>query len=358
MDCSGCNRELHLVDTASPYTTRVLTAPAAAPLFLPGDGGGGKPLSGLGKLVASRNGLLLFRTGEAGTPDEALCVFSAATGRTRTLPPGLIFDGGQYAILAGDGEAGGAPDGQPFQVLKASMEVSGRDSRLQTQTFSSKHGDWGPYTETPAPGVTGSRLRHLSRPLAAADAVHWLCVTDTGSHVVKLQLHLPAGGAGQQQQAAAVTSTRLPASFHARCPPHRRFEHVTLATAWVGANPAVVMVDTGRVWMWVRPERATTRWRERAQVVVEKEAIMAFTGEMGEPVLDYGYGQVEWFGERSGVLLLRFPLLGYLWLHLPSREILRWSDVHYPYEDLSSWLPTFSPLLLIHPSINFVRYID
>ncbi|KAL6642416.1 hypothetical protein ACP70R_020597 [Stipagrostis hirtigluma subsp. patula] len=327
----GClvdwNKEIHLLDTTSPYTTRVLSA--AASFFAP-PSSGGEPSPGLTcKLVASRDGLLLLRT--ADPPHGKLCVRSAATGRSQTLPPEPAFDG-QYVLLVG-GDGDGGVVGRPFQVLKASMEFSNRHPCLQTQTFSSEHGTWGPYTEIPTPGVHGSWLRHLSKPLVAVDALHWLCLTDAAGYVLKL--HVGAG---------LVTSTKLPASFGRTVIPHTRAQQIALAAMSVGGNPVVLVADTRKISMWTRPERSA-RWRERPQVVIDNEAILEFTQMSGWP----GTPRLEWFAEKSGIVLIRSHHCGYLWLDLQSREIIRWfsvpsdfeNDVNCPYEDLSSWFPTF-----------------
>ncbi|KAL6896547.1 hypothetical protein ACP4OV_007119 [Aristida adscensionis] len=341
-------KELYLVDTTAPDATRLRRAAGAVP-----PGPDGKPLSV--KAVASRDGLLLHLR-EATTYRRVLRVRDAATGRSHTLPPDPAFperhyygSHERYVLLVGDGKddggAGGA--GRPFQVVKARLVPSHhRHGRyMELQTFSSEHGEWGPYTKIPTPQLEPScgSLSDAGRPLVAGGAVHWLC----GDCLVKLNV-----------RAARVTATTLPAGFPVATARWRQRQSQLLAVAPDG-SPMVLVADGERITAWEQSKH-TAIWKQRPRVVIENAAILQFNGVAGligrAPNWTYDSPQLVWFAERSGAVLIQMgQYYGNFWLDLQSMKIVRWfldpsisyATVHCPLEmELSSWVPTFSRTLL------------
>jgi hypothetical protein len=144
-------------------------------------------------LLASRDGLLLVRAA------KELRVCEPATGRSQILPSEPTFPGHtinryyhplKYVLLVGDGDEGAAGAyGRPFQLLIANLQLSHHRRHLQIQIFSSEHDSWGPFTEIRIPNLYGSHLKQpLDRALVVGGAVHWLCLTDSGSYVIKLHV--------------------------------------------------------------------------------------------------------------------------------------------------------------------------
>ncbi|KAL6657125.1 hypothetical protein ACP70R_004905 [Stipagrostis hirtigluma subsp. patula] len=339
--CSDRKDELYLVDTTGAAdATRLLRAaggvasrPAAA---------GGKDFSRLEPL-SSRDGLLLVRKYYKQPDHKELCVCDPATGRSQTLPPELKFpdayDKVRYVLLAGDGEDGGAGTvGRPFHVIKAHLvafHYLPRLRYLQVQTFSSEHGEWGPYTEIPARQLQ----QYCTLPenhLVLAGVVHWLC----GRSVLKLH--------GRE---ARVTTTTLPASFPD--PDRASWPNRRLLAVSADGNLLVLVADEEKISAWEQ-SRHTAIWRPRPWVVIENEEITRFNNVVGlierrsmSPVTI----QLEWFAERSGAVLISTYDYGFFWLDLHSMKIVRWfldpkitsETVHCPVEwDLSSWVPGFS----------------
>ncbi|CAN6176543.1 unnamed protein product [Urochloa humidicola] len=340
--------DLYLVDTSTADTTltRVNWRFSYGP--------NGKRLEPLD----SRDGLLLVRAaGDLRVCDPATCRSQACS-----LEPSFI---GSYVLLVGDnGKQGGGAVGRPLQVLKAQLVVSESERLswgfLHIQTFSSEHGTWGSRTTIPAHGIVGGTFGDASpmldrhgRPLVIGDVVYWLCLTESGSYV--LMLHVGA---------ARATVTTLPASFpRARAPAQPRygnwrsrlFGKYLLATTSVGGSPIVLVADEGRISAWPQSKH-TKIWKQRPQVVIDKEAILQFgnarellRGRMEDI-------ELKWFAERSGVVLIQSGYRGFLWLDLQSKAIVRcFSDprintkkVYCPYDmrSSSSWVPTFSSTLL------------
>ncbi|KAL6657127.1 hypothetical protein ACP70R_004907 [Stipagrostis hirtigluma subsp. patula] len=332
--------ELYLVDTTGAAdATRLIRAsggvasrPAAA---------GGKNFSRLEPL-SSRDGLLLVRKYYEQPNRKELCVCDPATGRSQTLPPELNFpdayDKVRYVLLAGDGEDGGAGTvGRRFHVIKAHLvafHYLPRRRYLQVQTFSSEHGEWGPYTKIPARQLQ----QYCTLPenhLVLAGVVHWLC----GRSVLKLH--------GRE---ARVTTTTLPASFP---DPERPWPIRRLLAVSADGNLLVLVADDEKISAWEQ-SRHTAIWRPRPWVVIENEEILRFNNVVGlierrstSPVTIH----LKWFAERSGAVLIGTYEYGFFWLDLRSMKIVRWfldpkinsGTVHCPLEwGLSSWVPTFS----------------
>jgi len=318
----------------------------------------------------SRRGLFLVHATTTTTQtnpyqyQRQLFVWNPATRRRLVLPPEPAFpvdDPGagrstdvQYVLVVGEGAGADAFIGRPFQVLKAKLVLSEKyrsHRRLLVQTFSSEHGAWSPRTEIPTPNLHGSNESSPSplqrRPLVVGDVVHWLCLTDSGSYLLMLNV----------RAAARVSVTALPASFPRDSknnqspypyPYDGRHYQYLLATATAGGNPVVLVADADRISGW-ELSKHTKMWKPQPQVVVEKEAIQRFMrGKWCVP-------RLELFGEKSGALLLRIPGCCLLWLDLHTKKIIRCisldrllhAQVYCPYEmDLSSWVPTFNSAVL------------
>ncbi|CAL4896443.1 unnamed protein product [Urochloa decumbens] len=313
---------------------------AAGSLCFPSDSG--EP-SRLHEPMAARDGLVLVRTtgSKQNVKEEELRVCSPATGRSQIIPRGATFHG-QYVLLVGDGGGG---VGRAFQVLKVSPVLSRRSRHrcLQIQTFSSVHGAWGPRIRVRAPhDVHGGWLRRT--PLVANEALYWLCRSDTSYYVFKLKLDVRAA-------AAEVTATKLPASFHgAQGMAAAGRKNMLLATMPASCGNqlclCVLVADGGNISVWSSQSRGgspAARWSERPEAVIKIGAVM-------DPTSWVGRCRLEWFAERSGVVLMVAPGSQYFWLDLRSRQIFRWplgpwtveSAMNCPYEmDLSSWVPTF-----------------
>ncbi|KAG2615415.1 hypothetical protein PVAP13_3NG059300 [Panicum virgatum] len=294
--------------------------------------------------VAARDGLVLVRTTGQTKAEVELRVCNPVTGRGQTLPRGPRFHG-QYVLLVGDGDG---DVGRPFRVLKVTSVLSKRSGRrcLQIQAFSSVQGAWGPRIRIGIPNVHGGWLRRA--PLVANGAVHWLCRSDTSYYILKLHV----GGAAA---AAQVTATKLPASFHAAYGSAAAGrKHILLATKPTCSNLCVLVADDKtKISVWSQSGRSPARWGERPEAVIKIDGMLTFTSRMGRFLIQEaseGKVRLEWFAERSGVVLITAGGR-YFWLDLRSREIFRrpssgqWtveSAMNCPYEmDVSSWVPTF-----------------
>ncbi|KAK3127947.1 hypothetical protein QOZ80_7AG0580510 [Eleusine coracana subsp. coracana] len=316
VDIAACSDPATLVRfaaTCREARSRVAEDPAAS--------GSGTPPTGLSSApLASRDGLLLLREAKG-----ELRVCEPATGHSQILPPQPTFPTNtnnrnyhhplQYVLLLGvdtdnasSAAAAGSIIGRPFQLLLARLEVSHHRRHLQIQTFSSSSEDldagaWGAFTEIRIPNLYGTRLKQdLGRHLVVGGAVHWLCLTDAGSYVIKPHV----------KSAQVTMISELPETF----PCDRwQIQHL-LATTSPGGNPVVLVNDDGKV-----------------------------------SACEYYKVRLHWFAERSGVVLVEIEHCGFFWVELRSMEIVRWfwdplieyATVCCPYEiDLSSWVPTFS----------------
>ncbi|KAK3125940.1 hypothetical protein QOZ80_7BG0611680 [Eleusine coracana subsp. coracana] len=243
-----------------------------------------------------------------------------------------------YVLLVGSGDsdvsaaAAGSIIGRPFQLL------------LAIQTFSSSSEDldgdgWGAFTEIRIPNLYGTRLKQdLGRHLVVGGAVHWLCLTDAGSYVIKLHV----------KSAQVTMVSELPETF----PCDRwQIQHL-LATTSPGGSPVVLVNDVdGKVSAWSQSKQ-TFKWKQRPQLVVDRERLVRFAVSVGgRRPHEYYKVRLHWFAERSGVVLVEIQYCGFFWVDLRTMEIVRWfsdplieyATVCCPYEiDLSSWVPTFS----------------
>nr|TKW25091.1 LOW QUALITY PROTEIN: hypothetical protein SEVIR_3G093900v2 [Setaria viridis] len=254
----------------------------------------GEP-SRLHEPVAARDGLVLVPNVAA----EELRVCSPVTGRSQTIHRGATFHG-QYVLLVGDGDGGVI--GRSFQVLKVTSVMSKRSRChcLQIQTFSSVHGAWSP------------RIRVR---LLANGAVHWLCRSDTTYYIFKLDVG---------EASAKVTATKLSASFHGaygRAAAGQK--HILLATKPACMNLCVLVTDSDRISVWSQSGCSPARWGERPEAVIKIDAVMNFTSWLGRRWQTCKV-RLEWFAERSGVVLIVAPGSRYFWLDLRTKEIFRW----------------------------------
>ncbi|KAL6657419.1 hypothetical protein ACP70R_005199 [Stipagrostis hirtigluma subsp. patula] len=320
VDRTYWEKELYLVDTtAADGTARKLRA---ADVFPPGPNGDGEPWD-LHAPLAAREGLLLVRT---ATATKELRVCDPATGRGQTLPPEPTSFAGQYVLL----------------VLKANLVLSDHRRYLQLETFSSEHGAWGPCTEIRTPHLHGKGYFYqpqgsLGKAVVVGGDVHWLCLTTAAGYVLKLHV-----------ETSQVTLTKLPATV----PGVGWQVHHLLAATSPGGRLVVLVTKEEKISAWVQPKHTpAARWKQQPEVVIEHEAIWRFAGmgSLEERRRRYGSTPVylEWFAERSGVVLVRMQGCGYFLLDLRSMEIVRWFSVWHPtllpYEmDLANWAPTFT----------------
>lgn len=263
-----------------------------------------------------------------------------ATCRSHTLPAEPAFPNSrdseiQYVLLAGDHSESNAV-GRQFQVVKARVVSLDHRRYLQTQTFSSEHDAWGPYTEIRAPHIVGGSYRPLGRPLIVGDVVYWLCLLSDDRTILVVKL---------QPKEARVTLSKLPFPHVGRC---------LLATSSAGGgSPIILVADDVEISTWVQIGQ-TMKWKKSPQPVIKNEAIIRFDGVDDESTRrrlanSKARPHLQWFAERSGVVLIEVSDFCYFWLDLQSKKIVRWFSgsryltVRCPYEmDLSSWVPTFS----------------
>jgi hypothetical protein len=141
--------------------------------------------------------------------------------------------------------------------------------------------------------------------------VHWLCLTDVGSYVLNLMLHV---------REARVSETALPATFPRLGSPGTR--SYLLATDSAGGSPVVLVADAEN--MNIRAWEQCKTWKAWPHVVIEREAILGFDDEMVKTFRrEEGTIELLWFGERSGAVLLRTHGSCLLWLDLHSKKIVR-----------------------------------
>jgi hypothetical protein len=151
---------------------------------------------------------------------------------------------------------------------------------------------------------------------------------DTKYYVLKLR-----------DRAATVTFTELPESCQRACMVlHDRTGQILLqATSPSGRSPIVLVADKNMVSAWAQSER-TGKWCEWPEFVKGR-------GRRGSL-------RLEWFAERSGLVLVTAPDSNMFLLDLRSKDIIKCSSTTtaasrgtYPYEmDVSSWVPTFTKI--------------
>ncbi|CAN6330873.1 unnamed protein product [Urochloa humidicola] len=283
--------------------------------------------------VGARGGLVLVRVVSKHKqmgPDGTVRVCDPATRRWQSLPPGPAFPG-QHVLLVGGGS--GAVGRLSFKVVKVGSVLSKRGQRqsLLIQTFSSERGAWGPKIMIPSPFKTScsSLSPKPAKHLVVGDAVYWLCRNYNSFYVFKLDV-------GNK---ARLTKTELPPSFHRECglPRTRSSPQVLLATAWVAGSPVVLVANRGRISAWTMMSGGHTaaKWTDQPRVVFDNEADIERATD-DEPPMGTRV-RLEWFAERSGVVLLSMPHRGFFWLDLQSGKIIRhysrsFGPVTCPYE--------------------------
>jgi len=151
---------------------------------------------------------------------------------------------------------------------------------------------------------------------------------------------------------AAVRVTMLPKSFPR--PDAVIGTHYLLATSVAaGEELAVLVADSEKISCWVQT-KPTGKWELRPQVVMhEYHEVMLWLRSRRS--LGSFRAQLHWFAERSGLVLFSSDGYGDFWLDHRSMEIVRWFPdapvlhgvTRLPYEDLSSWVPTFTSSTII-----------
>ncbi|TVU39284.1 hypothetical protein EJB05_12695, partial [Eragrostis curvula] len=220
-----------------------------------------------------------------------------------------------YVLLAGDTEGGDAGAvGRPFQVLIAKLDVSEHRRHLQIHTFSSADDTWGPYTEIWIPNLYGSRLlQDLGEALVVGGAVHWLCLTDSGSYVIKLHV-----------KATQVTISELPESFRGG---RRQIEHL-LATTSLSGSPIVLVTEGGKISA-LSQSKQTTRWKQQSQQVTDIDELVRFAISNGGNIPLGNTNKIKllhWFAERSGLVLIEIRYRGFIWLDIRTMEMVTHSN--------------------------------
>ena len=314
--------------------------------------------------LASSNGLVLTRVA------RRLCLWDPATSRSQSLPSAPTFpvdvvatqqddDTANYVLLVGDGDDEGATVvGRQFHVVMAYLELSQHCRNMHFQIFSSEHGAWGRYNKIRVHKLQGSKLqRPLARALVVGDDAHWLCLTDNGDYVLKLQFRL---------------GVHVPGTLRQEIFPCCGWCHQLLATSSAGGCLIVLVTDGDKISVWAQAKQ-TGKWQRRPRVVIETETILQFLDEAGRSRPPPSQWEVKheikllWFAQRSGTVLIKVLInmstVGYFWLNLQSMKIVRWfSDRgeeyptgNMPYEmNLAAWVPTFSSTLwFIHFSFYF-----
>jgi hypothetical protein len=361
---------VYLVDATAAGGATAVEVRSAAESFPPGPDG--EPLALQGALSA-RDGLVLVRRG------HELRVFNLATGRSQAVPPAGPgpdeFTGSScnHVLLVGDGEGGAL--GRPYQVVVArlALEQKKHRRRLLVQTFSSELDTWGPCTDIRTPQIQGQirqKDAHNNRgegpradnalgrePLVAGGAVHWLCLTDSAGYILKLRVCRTAAAAAA---APRLTVSKLPERF-----PHNDGGHAKhlLVTMEAGGIPAVLVADGEKVSAWTHQPKHTASWSRQPEVVIEYETISRLLDSVSDVRMrerEREHVKLEWFAERSGIVLVLARDYHFLWLDLRSKKIVRWSadprirykTMYHPCEmDLSTWAPTFSSSTkLVNPS--------
>lgn len=173
------------------------------------------------------------------------------------------------------------------------------------------------------------KLQRPENSVVVRDTVHWLYHLDRTYYVLKVHL-----------KAARVSFTDLPKSFHVACRSLRDTRaQILLATSPpLGRSPMVLVADKGMISGWVQSER-TRKWSKQPQFIVKDcwAAMKAGVRSM----------RLEWFAERSGVVLVTAPDSSIL-LDLRSKSMTKCcsSSSTIAYEmDVSSWVPTFTKIL-------------
>nr|TKW25089.1 hypothetical protein SEVIR_3G093800v2 [Setaria viridis] len=274
---------LRLVDNTTAHVTRLVSAAACFP-----PAADGETAFWFWQAVAARDGLILISGCGGWGTDEKLCVYCPATGRSQALPLGPRFDNGQYVLLVGDGEEGGGV-GRPFQVLKACfVKPPGRWRSLQIHAFSSEQGTWAPRIRSSSPLIMygDEMLQRPGNSVVVGDTVHCLYHLDRTYYVLKLHV-----------KAARVTFTELPKSFHRACRfLEDRTEQILLATSSSGRSLIVLVANNDMISGWAQSER-TGKWSKRPQFVKDCGVMKGRPGSV----------RLEWFAEKSGIVLVTAP---------------------------------------------------
>jgi len=173
-------------------------------------------------------------------------------------------------------------------------------------------------------------LQRPGNPVVVGDTVQWLYHLNRSYYVLKLHVG-----------AARVTFTELPKSFHRACrslPPRDRTAQILMATSPSGRSPVVLVVNYDIVSAWAQSER-TGKWTKWPELVRDCGVMKGRVGSL----------RLEWFAERSGVVLVAAPDSKTFLLDLRSKDISKCcyssasSTIAYEM-DVSSWVPTFTKI--------------
>ncbi|CAN6353223.1 unnamed protein product [Urochloa humidicola] len=319
--------DLELLDNTTADATKLLSA-ATCTCFPPATDG--EAAVKCCRPLAARDGLVLL-CGSTKILDlgRKLCVCCPATGRCQALPPEPRGYSHYVLLVGGDGQGGGAV-GRPFQVLKVHFVKPGRKCYLQIDRFSSEQGAWAPPVRVSNPLFNSGGLNILPRPgnsVVIGDTVHWLYWQGRTTYYV-LKLHVSA--------ALRVTVAELPESFRSTCSYLRwKTPQILLATSPAGRSLTVLVASNDVIYAWSQSERTLIK------------DFGAMNLSLGKRV------RLEWFAERSGVVLLVAPDSSSTFLlDLQSKDIIKSSSSStilsggtFPYEmDASSWAPTFTKI--------------
>ncbi|CAN6340016.1 unnamed protein product [Urochloa humidicola] len=334
--------DLELLDNTTADATKLLSA-ATCTCFPPA--ADGEAAVKCCRPLAARDGLVLL-CGSTKIWDlgRKLCVCCPATGRCQALPPEPRGYGHYVLLVGSDGQGGGAV-GRPFQVLKVHFVKSGRKCYLQIDRFSSEQGAWAPPVRVSNPLFNSGGLNILPRPgnsVVIRDTVHWLHWQGKESQPPRTMFHVLKLHVGATLR---VTMAELPESFHSTCRSLRwKTWQILLATSPAGRSLTVLVASNDVIYAWSQSER-TGRWKKQPELIKDFGAMKL---SLGKRV------RLEWFAERSGVVLLVAPDSSSTFLlDLQSKDIIKSSSSStiilsggtFPYEmDASSWAPTFTKI--------------
>ncbi|RLN30987.1 hypothetical protein C2845_PM05G07930 [Panicum miliaceum] len=123
----------------------------------------------------------------------------------------------------------------------------------------------------------------------------------------------------------STSGQQLPASFHdAYGSAAAGRKHILLATKPTGSNLCVLVADDDtKISIWSQSGRSPARWGERPEAVIKIDGMIKV--------------RLEWFAERSGVVLISAAGSRYFWLDLPrSWEIFSLSAPPLPARRISA----------------------
>ncbi|TVU44775.1 hypothetical protein EJB05_04231, partial [Eragrostis curvula] len=265
--------------------------------------------------VASHDGLVVVLRRPSDATDRSHGVISRAgelrvcnslTGETSVLPPADVKYKYPHALLA---------------VGRRSFQLLAADAKLQTQTFSSTDGGWGPVVKASYTSRVPYRYpyhvpEYASRAVVLGSTVHWMCLLRWNSHD-------PCIVAMDVGSAQATRVEMPPECLHRmRCTQSCRDGLMLVASPDGRLRPSENRVIS--LWTLSPVEGASSsessfaaaaaRWTRH--VVIRRETIA------GGPEPGPWYAmQLMGYGERSGTLILQMEGVGVVQLNLASKEV-------------------------------------